>query len=240
MTPTAQERQALERAISPNRLQTYTAAAATTSADVLELYLWDRDLAAAAIADIAILEVAMRNAMNRALEHLAGRPDWYVDDIGLDNRSQRAVAKAWAQVPASRRTPGRVVAQLMFGFWRDLLEAGGATGDGPRKTTADYENLWRQHIRTAFPGGRAIAGAEGQQFTRSWTLSVVKEVHALRNRAAHHEPLINGFPMPGENRRLSAQQGHQACVKLASLLDRHLATWLTANSHMARVLPTRP
>lgn len=240
MTPTGQERQALERAISPNRLQTYITAAAVTSADVLDLYLWDRDLAAAAMADLAILEVAMRNSMNRALERLAGQPDWFVIDIGLDNRSQRAVAKAWGQVPNGRRTPGRVVAQLMFGFWRDLLEAGGAAGEGPRRTTTSYEDLWRQQIRTAFPGGRAIAGKENAQFTRSWTLGVVKEVHALRNRSAHHEPLINGFPMPGESRRLTAEQGHLACLKLASILDRDLATWLTSNSHMARVLPNRP
>lgn len=78
------------------------------------------------------------------------------------------------------------------------------------------------------------------QFTRTWTLSVVKEVHAPRNRAAHHEPLVNGFPMPGQQRRLSGIQGHQACMRLASTLDRDLATWLAGNSHMARVLPTHP
>jgi hypothetical protein len=236
----AAQQQALIRAISPNRLQTYTAAAASTSADVLDLYVWDRDLAAAAMADIAILEVAMRNAMNGALERLAGRPDWYAVDIGLDNRSKKSVTKAWGQVPAGRRVPGRVVAQLMFGFWRDLLEAGGAIGEGPLQTTAVYEDLWRRQIRTAFPGGRAIARAEGASFTRPWTLAVVKEVHALRNRAAHHEPLVNGLPMPGENRRLTALQGHQACLKLAAILDRHLASWMVSSSHMARVLPTRP
>ena len=69
---------------------------------------------------------------------------------------------------------------------------------------------------------------------------MVKQVHALRNRAAHHEPLVNGFPLPGEQRRLSPTQGHQACLQLARLLDRDLATWLTANSQMARQLPLDP
>ena len=125
MVLTVQERQALIKAISPNRLQTYTTAAAHTGCDVLDLYVWDRDLAAAAMADVAILEVAMRNAMSIALERLARRPDWYTVDIGLDNRSLKAVAKAWSEVPEARRDPGRVVAQLMFGFWRNLLETGG-------------------------------------------------------------------------------------------------------------------
>lgn len=240
MVPTVQERQALIKAISPNRLQTYTTAAAHTGRDVLDLYVWDRDLAAAAMADVAILEVAMRNAMNIALERLAGRPDWYTVDIGLDNRSLKAVAKAWSEVPEARRDSGRVVAQLMFGFWRNLLETGGAVGEGPRKSTTRYEDLWRAEIHAAFPGGRAVAAAQGAHFTRSWTLSVVKEVHALRNRAAHHEPLVNGFPMPGESRRLTGTQGHRACLRLAGLLDRDLATWLAGNTHMARVLPSRP
>lgn len=240
MTLSVQERQALIKAISPNRLQTYTTAAAHTGCDVLDLYIWDRDLAAATIADVAILEVAMRNAMSIGLERLAGQPDWYAVDIGLDNRSIKAVTKAWGEVPAARRDPGRVVAQLMFGFWRNLLETGGAVGEGPRRTTANYEDLWRAELHGAFPGGRAVATAQSAHFTRTWTLTVVKEVHALRNRAAHHEPLVNGFPMPGENRRLTGDQGHQACLRLAALIDRDLAGWLAGNSHMARVLPTRP
>lgn len=161
VTMPQEQRQALIMAISPNRLQTYAAAASRAQCDVLDLYIWDRDLAAAAMADIAILEVAMRNAMNRALEIRATRPDWYSVDIGLDNRSVRAVTKAWGEVPQPRRTPGRVVAQLMFGFWRNLLEAGGALGESPRKTTVDYEDLWRAELRGAFPGGRATAAATG-------------------------------------------------------------------------------
>ena len=69
---------------------------------------------------------------------------------------------------------------------------------------------------------------------------MVKQVHALRNRATHHEPVVNGFPLPGEQRCLSAAQGHQACLQLARLLDRDLATWLSAHSQMARQLPREP
>ena len=128
----------------------------------------------------------------------------------------------------------------MFGFWRNLLEAGGFVGEGPRRTAVSYEDLWRAELWAAFPGGRAVAAARGVHFTRNSTLNVVKEVHALRNRAAHHEPLINGFPMPGESRRLTGEQGHRACLDLAALLDRNLASWLARNSQMARVLPSRP
>lgn len=233
-------RSALAHAISPDRLGTYRAAAAQRGHDELALYVWDRDVAAAAIADIAILEVAMRNAMNEALVRLAGRPDWYCADVGLDDRSRDAVTRAWAGVPEARRTSGRVIAQLMFGFWRYLLEAGGDVGKGPLKRSVSYEDLWRSQMHRAFPGGRAVAGAEGAQFTRTWTLAVVKDVHALRNRAAHHEPLLTGIPLPGENRRITIREGLASCLKLAEMLDRDLADWLRLNSRLSQALDNEP
>lgn len=237
---TPPQRRALSEAISPDRLRTYQGAARAGGVDVLELYLWDRDLAAAALADIAVLEVALRNAMNTRLAELAGRADWYAVELGLDDRSLRAIAQAWKRLPAERRTPGRVVAQLMFGFWRDLLEQGGHHGEGPLRVRRSYEDLWRAGMHRAFPGGRVEAASVGQRSTRTWTLGVVNPVIALRNRAAHHEPLVNGFPLPGESRRLSVQDGHQACLRLARILDRDLASWLQTHSQLAERLAQRP
>lgn len=232
------EREALLRAISPDRVAGYSRVAERLGVDVLALYLWDRDLAAAAVADIAILEIAMRNAMSRHLSTRADRADWYAAEIGLDDRSRLTITKAWNQVPTATRTPGRVIAQLMFGFWRDLLEAGGHVGAGPLRRATDYESLWRSHLHRAFPGGRAVAAAESAQFTRVWTLGIVREVHALRNRVAHHEPLVNGLPIPGENRRISASQCWDSCARLAALLDRDLHGWFVSNSRLATTLDT--
>lgn len=241
MTTSPAQRLALMAAISPDRLRTFQSAAAQYGCDVIDLYLWDRDLASAVMADIAILEVAMRNAITVGLTKLAGgRNDWYGVDLGLDNRSLQQVSLAWSRVPASQRTPGRVVAQLTFGFWRDLLEAGGSVRQGPLKLQTDYEDLWRRELHLAFPGGRQEAASAGNRFTRTWMRDVVRQVHALRNRAAHHEPLVRGFPMPGENRRLTAQQGLDSCHQLARSLDRDLASWLAAHSRTASVLATKP
>ena len=234
------QRAALIVAISPQRLEPHHRLATAEGLDVIELYLWDRDLAAAAIADIAVLEVALRNAMNAALVTRAGREDWYATDIGLDDRSLRAITKAWTQLPAARRTPGRVVSQLMFGFWRALLDSGATVGQGPLQRTVSYEELWRADLHRAFPGGRTRARASGARFTRPWVLATVGEVQALRNRAAHHEALIDGFPLPGQARRRTSEHGHHACVHLAHLLDADLGAWLETNSAMATVLARRP
>lgn len=247
--PTPEEEVALRAAISPDRLATYEQAAKSRGVDVLTLYVWDRDLAAGTMADLALLEVALRNAMSQQLAVAAGRPDWYVAELGFDNRSLQNITNAWKKVPSRSRTPGRVVAQFSFGFWRDLLEAGGAAGYGPRETKADYEALWRGHMSNAFPGGRAIARSQNKPYTRASTLDVVKKIHALRNRVAHHEPLVNGFPLPGEQtsraggnrpKRLTARDGHEACLALAGMLDRHLHNWLTVNSQMAPLLTSQP
>lgn len=230
---------ALDKAITPVRMSTYMHSAGHDPVFARRLYVWDRDVAVALLADIAILEVALRNALNDQLTSAYGA-HWYHLDIGFDGRTRENLARAWNDLPQGRKTPGHLVARLMFGFWRDLLSAGGYVGKEPQRFPTDYESLWRTVFHHAFPGGRAIASADGAHFTRSWTLETVSVVHAVRNRAAHHEPFISGFPLPGQQTRLNAQQGHVACLKLARLLDRDLASWLDSNSSVPRTLAARP
>jgi hypothetical protein len=236
------ESAALIQSFSTDRLSTYSTHTSSNGPINLDLYLWDQDLAAAAIADIAILEVALRNAMNSRLAILAGRPEWYAATIGLDDRSLNGIKRAWGDIPSNRRTPGRMVAQLMLGFWRDLLETGGKIdGKTPREQNADYEKMWRDGLKDAFPGGRIIARSRSEQFSRTWMLDLVQKVHALRNRASHHEPLINGVKMPGQHgRRITAAEAHESCVLLARVLDRDLGTWFARNSRMAPIIRLRP
>lgn len=244
MTRSAAEEAALRRAISPDRIGTYRRAAAAAGCDELDLYVWDRDLGSAVLADIAIVEVALRNAVHAALTAHVGTGEWFTHDIGLDDRSRRALAAAWGQLPTAKRTPGRVIARLMFGFWAGLLDAGGYHGAQPQAFKADYEQLFRAALRPAFPGGRAATRAAGTAFTRQWLHSSVTIVGDLRNRAAHHEPLVAGFPLNGQRdkhgrpTRLTADQGHQACLRLARILDRDLATWMAGTSAVPG--PTRP
>ena len=69
-------------------------------------------------------------------------------------------------------TPGRVVAELPLGFWRFLL-------------SGRYErSLWLPCLRGAFPG------IEGRGMRRD-VHDAMQELHLLRNRIAHHEPIYN-------------------------------------------------
>lgn len=126
----------------------------------------------------------------------------------------------------------------MFGTWLSLLDSGGPRWrNGPK---ADYETLWRNATRKAFPGARAEAKRAGRQATRTWAYSIALNVSTLRNRAAHHEPLVNGFPLPGQDIRLSAEEGHLECLKLARAIDRDLAEWLAGNTKVPTLLARRP
>jgi len=234
---------ALGKAISTDRFGTYLSAGGGDQTRAHELYVWDRDVASAVLADVAIVEVALRNSLNDALTTMHGA-EWYSKDVGLDDRSRAKLASAWAALPARRRTPGRLVAQLMFGFWVDLVDAGGTVGKAPQQWGVDYEDLWRSGLAKAFPGGRAQAAAAGAQFTRTWTHEHLKIVQALRNRAAHHEPLVNGVPLPGQRQsprsRVTVQEGHDACLLILRMIDRDLAQWVEVASRVPALLQARP
>ncbi|MDQ0425244.1 Abi family protein [Cellulomonas iranensis] len=124
----------LDRGISAPRFATFEHAAGGDPGLARDLYVWNRDLSVAFLADIAILEVALRNAIRDAATAAWGA-HWYSDPtVVLDDRSTRQLSSAWASLPDSvkRRAqdpdvPGRLVAQCMFGFWTNLLDAGGTS-----------------------------------------------------------------------------------------------------------------
>lgn len=239
MSLSPQQVAALERSITPTRMTTYRGAAAGDSRLARDLYLWDRALSVALLGDLAILEVALRNAMSAQLEAKWG-PRWFANtDLPLDDRSSRELANAWARITGTK-TAGKLVAQCMFGFWRGLLDRGDHTGREPRRVRCDYEILWRGVLDKAFPGGRGQASADGMRWNRGYALSVVSRVNDLRNRVAHHEPLVNGYPLHGQHRRQSAREGYDDLIRLANMLDRDLASLIEARSSVPRLLADRP
>ena len=242
---------ALDRAISTPRYASYLNAANQDKDLSRRLYIWDRDLSTAILADLAIVEVALRNALHTALTNYHG-PQWF-QNIALDDRSLKQVERAWGYLrnpaPGHPATPGRLVAQCTFGMWVNLLDAGGYAGREPRRIHADYEQLWRSTLRTAFPGGRHEARNDpnpNASFTRTWVHSVAKTVNVLRNRVAHHEPLHNGFPLPGQRSgqqqpsRLTAAEGVDAYMRLTRMIDRNLAEWIVDNTTVTALMAARP
>ena len=115
----------------------------------------------------------MRNALHERLSMWCANDagPWYDDPKGVFNEpTKRAIASARARVASkgARETPGRVVAEISFGFWRYLL------------TGAYQAPLWVPCLHHAFPGAKRV-DIEMQ----------VAALHELRNRIAHHEAIYH-------------------------------------------------
>lgn len=160
----------LQRCLSQPRLGTYEAACGHDFDLAIDLYVWNGQAAAAFHEAMHLLEVALRNTLNEALTaHWS--TTWYRDPTvpltpGSRNKVREAIGHATAGGVAE--TPGRVVAELTFGFWWSLL-------------AYNYNRpLWEPCLRAAFPSTAR----------RGRLHSSLDEMRKLRNRCAHHEPIF--------------------------------------------------
>lgn len=175
----------LEAWLSPARLSTYLIAAGGDRALALDLYEWNTAVSAAVLHDLAHLEVAVRNAYAGAWvsrvpaggRHWIGEPGRYFPPVARKarngvvfdaNRTPRDQIASAVRAAGRGAPTGKVVAELSFGFWRYL------------SISARERDLWLPYLRHAF-----IAG------TSRKTIDLpMGRLHLLRNRVAHHEPLL--------------------------------------------------
>jgi hypothetical protein len=160
--------------ISAPRLRNYLYVTAQDFDAAMALYEWNIAISGAFFESMGALEVALRNAMHEQLqrwhqsEGLAG--EWYDDPTGVFNPNTTNTIVRTRKRLANRHqpeTPGRVVAELTFDFWRFLL------------TGAYQAGLWVPCLRHAFPAGTARVELERR----------VDQIYVLRNRIAHHEAI---------------------------------------------------
>ena len=90
----------------------------------------------------------------------------------------------------------------MFGFWRYL------------SSSAHDVTLWRPYLHHAFPAGTARPDVDIR----------AGELHELRNRVAHHEPLLTE----------DLQRKHTLLLELADLIEPSLAAHIKATRRRPR------
>jgi hypothetical protein len=108
--------------------------------------------------------------MHHVLSAGLAREDWY-DSVSwrVAQQEQVANAKDSLQKKAKPITPGRMVAELTFGFWVGLT--------GPKYSV----DLWERHLYKAFPNAK---------LGRKQLNKRLESIRLLRNRVAHHEPIL--------------------------------------------------
>lgn len=162
----------LHAALSEERLSTYLRAAGWDEARALRLYLWNAEVGGAFLPLLGAVEVTLRNAVERRLAETYGAEWWEAEAFAalLGPQGAGALRRAARRVRAGGAVArGRLVADLGFGFWANML-------------LPKYATFWTDP-RATFPGL-----PEGVD--RARLHEVCGEVRALRNRVSHHEPLI--------------------------------------------------
>jgi hypothetical protein len=228
-------------ALSAERFQTYRAAAGNDD-HAWELYRWNLDLVAAFAPLAADVEVTLRNTMHRQLQRLTGVDDWWTssqlvfDDVVVDMLTD-VVRKHQKNITKGTVGVGRVVADLTLGTWVHLLGRGGHSALG---RSLDYDrNLWRPGLRLGFATGSTTPKGRIRRPRREDVEDRVSNLHRLRNRAAHHEPIFNGIRARGTNHLVTLQEVWDGAIELLRWMSPEMAA-IHTTSTLATVLAARP
>jgi len=230
----------LLRNVSPARFETYRAVA-HGRAHAAQLYRWNLAVSGALHESIAIVEIALRNAMDRELRTwnlarsgitqewakepaaplaslLNPRPQYstYVKALkqALDSRDVRDAGHRRYGAPI---THDDIVANVTFGTWKKLLPRrmqNGQIGPGPQR------GLWEHALHRAFPNHPHATAVH------YW----VSHVHALRNRVAHAEPLLH----------CDFRGYHRMATRLLRAIDVDLGQWHSGVSRVPELVARRP
>jgi hypothetical protein len=182
------------------------------------LYEWNMSASAALMHTTGMVEVVVRNAMDQTLQDLAEKRGWssWFDCAPLDQRGRTDIRKARDRATRFGAQPevhGKVVAELTLGFWRYLAAS--------RYLTA----LWTPALFNAFPQGPADKRQQQRQVDRH-----LKDLHLVRNRAAHHEPI----------HRRDLSRDLAAAVEIAAWIDPAAGEWVADLSTLTEVISNKP
>jgi hypothetical protein len=164
----------LEQAVSPSRLRPYRLSSDSDDLAGGARYIWNMALCESLYPSLHSLEIALRNTLHTELSRIYG-VTWYADPaVVVVGRARAAVAAATrALLDAGKQpSPGKIVAELTFGFWTSLFNVA-------------YERpIWQRLLsRTSvFPHA-------GTQRQRSALSARMNRIRVLRNRVFHHEPV---------------------------------------------------
>jgi hypothetical protein len=222
-TYTAEFLACIDRVISQERLSRYLAATKGDMGEALELYEHNIAISEALFGFLHGLEVAVRNSIHYTLRRDLGIPTWYEgggalpwsatgETLSLTAVMADMVKDAKAKLPPTA-LPGKVIAELTFGFWPNIL------------TKRFHSTLWVPSLHRAFPHATA---------PRNKIHLRLEVIRRLRNRLAHHEPILTS------HNEVYTGFKDQPYIALSSILEcvewvsEDAALWLKAKSRYRR------
>lgn len=161
-----------ERSVSRPRLRRYLRDYPDTL-DAIAVYLWNLSLCSALYPSLQCLEVTYRNALDAALKSYWGTDRWFDDQALLLSNEWDKVQDVKSLLVRQGKSidPGRVIAELSFGFWVALYSKPYAA-------------------RVVHPTLRSVFSNAPKHLRKQQVIGDrLQEVRKLRNRIFHHEPI---------------------------------------------------
>lgn len=199
---------AFSSTLSLDRLEWYLGpdAAAGDLEQACRWYTFNTAVSAAFYPSLQALEVTLRNRVAHRLDHWY--PTWTSGDAIFREPDCHAVREA-RQLLENRGKPitrGRIVAELSFGFWTGLF------------ANVYDTDLWRTTLHTVvYP-----------RMQRHELFDQLDRLRTLRNRIAHHEPIIQ--------RRLL--EDHDRMMNLLERMCPETWQWVASHDRTLNVLAT--
>lgn len=216
MALSQQQIAAITASISPTRMGTYlNAKGFGAEATALDIYVWNALVSGAFFSTLHIFEVVIRNAIAQALELKYGA-NW-----PWDAGFERTLSK-WlkGELQCARQkiiigSTGKVIAELKFAFWCNLF------------TVGQDQHIWNAHMHTVFPNlPFPLTAAASRKMLRD----DMETLRGLRNRIAHHEPVI-AYPLAEHRTRIQ---------RVLKLRCGHTEAWMHQWQIVNTALAARP
>lgn len=201
---------ALEQALSLERFGRYVAWAGGDRDRAVALYTLNTRLSECLYIPLQTLEVALRNRVHVVMT--AARHEGWFHDAGclLGSYQPEQLASAIAEIEGAGKepTPGRIVAALTFSFWTAMFGS-------------DYETLWQKVLH------RIVAPSAPKGLKRKSFSTPLTPIRLLRNRVAHHEPILEW----------NLGRHHAKMLELTEWLSPAAAEWCRANDRFDEIYP---
>jgi hypothetical protein len=206
----------VRQALSPPRVSTYLQALQDRPPSLdkaLELYVWNGQLGAALLTPISVCEVVIRNAVDDALSALHGTSWPWAQGFYLSLSTHARSTLVDARNKQSSTSTGKVIAELSFGFWENMFKASFDAA------------LWTPHLARVLPNlAMPVHLGRGHVHTE------LAKLRKLRNRIAHHEPLLT----------LNAQQTMNDLQALIALRCQDTAAWMAQTNDLTPLFAAKP
>lgn len=145
-------------------------------------YLWNIAVSESMYAPLHLLEVGLRNAIDRCMVAQTECPAWY-DNIAMTAWCHSKIGEAKTNIARAGKAiaPGRVISELPFGFWTAMFQS---EFEDPKS------RFLPRGIRATFPH------MPKSLHHRKRIKADLDRIRKLRNRIFHHERIIHWKDLP--------------------------------------------